>query len=266
VHDCYGGFWLIDAAALVSDEKRLTAAGGIAQASAPTSDAVLVRLLVIAMVYPLPSFADAPSRGVVSAEGENLAQLRKASADRDRLIARRFEERLGKDEDTTVAMVREARTAAPAVLLAAWRGLTQLNRLDPRIVARDASADAPSASVAIQRNTVDCGTADDDGRTGFALFLITTPAELGGAAVTVTGNRFESRNTFLATAVSGAGAASVTGNVVIGARGERQIGLAVLATTSAAITGNVVIGRAVLPQRNLPTPFESWDPFNEITL
>ena len=34
----------------------------------------------------------------------------------------------------------------------------------------------------------------------------------------------------------------------------------------AAVTGNVVIGRAVLPQRNLPTPFESWDPFNEITL
>ncbi|TDN90915.1 DUF6519 domain-containing protein [Microbacterium sp. BK668] len=266
VRDCYGGLWLLDAAALVSDDRRLSAAGGIAQLSAPTSDAVLVRLLVLGMVYPLPSFAETPSRGVVSAEGETLAQLRKASAERDRLIADRFEARLGKDDGVTVTMVAGRHTAPSKQLLAAYRGLTELNRLDPRLAARDASVDAPSGSIAVQRNTIDCATADDDGRTGFALLLTTTPTEEGGAAVTATGNRFASRSTFLTAAVSGAGAASVTGNVVVGARGERQIGLAVLATTSAAVTGNVVIGRAVLPARNLPAPFESWNPFNEITL
>lgn len=263
VRDCYGGLWLLDAGALVADSRPLEAAGGISQAVAPTTDVVLIRVLVLAMVYPLPSFATTPSRGIVSATGATLTRLREASVARDRLISERFAARITEEQPDAATFARAQRTVSPQ-LLAAWQGLAGLNRLDPKLTARAAAGDAPAASIAVQRNSIDCGTATDDGATGYALLLIVAPAEAGGAAVTATGNRFASPQALIVAAVSGAGAASVTGNVVIAARGERQIGLAVLATTAAAITGNVVIGRAVLPPRTLASPFDSWAPLNEI--
>ncbi|MHA7291330.1 DUF6519 domain-containing protein [Arthrobacter sp. MDT3-24] len=262
VRDCYGGLWLLDAGALVADSRRLEAAGGLSQAVAPTTDVVLIRVLVLAMVYPLPSFASTPSRGIVSATGATLTRLREASVARDRLISERFAARIAEEQPDAAAFARAQRPVSPQ-LLAAWQGLAGLNRLDPKLTARAAAGDAPSASIAVQRNSIDCGTADD-GATGYALLLISAPAEAGGASVTATGNRFASPQTLIVAAVSGAGAASVTGNIVAG-RGERAFTLVVIATTSAAITGNVVVGRAVLPPRTLPAPLDSWLPFNEIT-
>jgi hypothetical protein len=214
------------------------------------------------MVFPLPASAMPPSRGVIRASGVGLTRLRDASVARDRLIGERFAARISREQPDAVTL-RETRLAVSPPLLAAWRGLAGLNRLDPTPTARAGADDGMPAAIGIQRNTVDCGTAAD-GQTGYALLLTTTPAEQGGASVTVTGNRFTSPDTLMVAAVSGAGTAAVTGNVVIAGRGERQIGLAVLAVTAAAITGNAVIGRAVLPQRSLPAPFDTWQPLNEI--
>jgi hypothetical protein len=262
VRDCYGGLWLLDAGALVGDSQNLATIGGLAQPAAPIGDVVLVRSLVLAMVYPLPSVESTPTKGVFAATGAALKRLREASLARDRLIAERFAARVTAEQPDAVKLEKTLRTISPT-LLAAWRGLTGLNRLDPRLTARAGADDAPPAAIAVQRNTVDCGTADN-GPTGYALLVTTTPAQSGGASVTATGNRFSSPDTLIVAAVSGAGAASVTGNVVIAGTAERRIGLAVLAAGAAAITGNVVAGGAVLPPRTLPAPFQSWAPFNEI--
>jgi hypothetical protein len=215
------------------------------------------------MVYPLPPFAGAPSRGVISASGSGLGRLRDASLERDRVVVDRFAERISREHPDAVTLPARRHTVS-SQLLAAWHGLAGLNRLDPKLAAaRRATDDERPAAIGIQRNTVDCATADGE-QTGYALLLTTTPAEQGGASVTVTGNRFTSPDTLIVAAVSGAGTAAVTGNVVIAGTDERQIALAVLASAAAAITGNVVVGRAVLPPRTLPAPLDTWDAFNEI--
>ena len=261
VSQCYGGLWLLDAGSLIGREKPTD---GLSNAGSATADAALVRLLVIAMVYPLPNVARKPSRGVLSATGKTLSRLREASDLREGVVADRLASRIALEHLDAPALA-EPRLSVSSTVFAAWRGLTALNRLDPALLAKRGADDAPlRTSIGVQRNTVDC-TTPDDGPTGFGLLVSTTPAESQGASVTVTGNRITSPETLVVVAVTGAGAASVTGNVVAG-RGERPIVLAVLATSAAAITGNVVIGRAALPDRSLPAPLDTWRVFNEITL
>jgi hypothetical protein len=263
VRDCYGGLWLLDAGAIVRDSQKLSAVGGLSQAASPTADGVLVRILVLAMVYPLPAFTGTSWKGAISASGAVLTTLRDASFERDRIVAERFASRIGREQPDAAAFLSGRHTASTR-LLAAWTGLVALNRFDPDLAARQGRDDPHSAAIGIQRNTVDCGTADD-GPTGFALLLTTTPTERGGASVTVTGNRFTSPRTLIAAAVSGAGAASVTGNVIVGPRDDLPVALAVVAVDRPAVTGNVVVGRAALPPRTLPAPLDSWHPFNEIS-
>ena len=266
VSQCYGGLWFLDAAALVSTARIDVAApgGGLASAAAAGSDSVLLRILVLAMVYPLPSFASKPSRGVISAAGATLTKLREASGVAESLVADRLLSRISAEQPDAATFAM----AAPAVsanVLAAWRGLATLNRLDPKLTARVAREERTlPAAVGFQRNTVDCQT-PDDGPTGFALIFMAAAAEAGDASVTVTGNRFTSPETLIVAAVSGAGAASVTGNIVASKGGDNPIALAVLATDTAAVTGNVVIGRAFLPPRSTPAPFDTWLPFNQIS-
>ena len=266
VSQCYGGLWLMDAASLVGTARFDVAApaGGLASAAAAGSDSVLLRILVLAMVYPLPDVASTPSRGVFAASGTALTKLREASVRAESLVADRFMSRIGTEQPDAPALAKARLTVSPSIL-AAWQGLATLNRLDPKLTARLRGEERElPAAIGIQRNTVDC-TTPDDGPTGFALLVLAAASEAGDASVTVTGNRFTSPETLIVAAVSGAGAASVTGNV-IAARGEQPIGLAVLATKAAAITGNVVLGRAALPSRSFPAPLDTWRPLNEITL
>ncbi|GAA1954763.1 DUF6519 domain-containing protein [Microbacterium deminutum] len=267
VSQCYGGLWFLDAAALFAASKVDPAApgGGLATAASAGSDSVLLRILVLAMVYPLPDVASRPSRGVLTFTGAALTRLREASNRAEGLVADRFMSRIAGEQPDAPA-VATARVAVSPNVLAAWRGLATLNRLDPKLTARAGGEEKSlPAAVGIQRNTVDCA-APDAGPTGFALIFIAAASETGDASVTVTGNRFTSPDTLIVAAVSGAGAASVTGNIVASRGGDSPIALAVLATQAAAITGNVVIGRALLPPRTLPAPLDTWLPFNEISL
>lgn len=264
VRDCYGGIWLLDAGALLGDAPSMSSSAGAYGAPiTPTSDAVLVRILILSMVYPLPSFTKEPTSGVISIGGAGLKLVREASLAREKLISERFAARFDAEKADAATPAEPDQPVSPD-LLAAWHGLASLNHVSSKAMARGGFADT-STAIGIQRNTVDCRTSDG-GRTGFALLLTTTPTETGGAAVTATGNRLTSATSLMAAVISGAGGASVTGNIAAASHDERAIGLAVLATTSAAVTGNVVTGRAILPPRSLPAPLDSWQPFNEITL
>jgi len=263
VRDCYAGLILLDADALVRAEPNAAGTvGGLTRAAAATGDSAVLRILVLAMVYPLPSFATTPARGIVSASGAVLTRLRQASLARESVISERFAARIAAEQPDAPDV--DVRHAAPPQLLAAWRGLAGLNRLDASPSGRRRGDHQPGTALSIQRNTIDCMT-PDDGETGFALMLSAAPAELGGASAMVTGNRISSPNTVIVAVVSGMGSASVTGNVVVSGRGEQRIALAVLSTNAAAATGNVIVGVAVLPPRpTVPAPLDSWLPFNEI--
>ncbi len=261
ISECFGGVWLIEAAALLgSDASEFMVAsgtGGLTLSTTATSNAVLVRLLTLSMLYPLPSDAQDGLRGTSIAGGETLTRLREESLARDRTVA-----------DTLLTRVTASHAgpagdagflATPALnrnLIAAWDGLATLNRLDEQPL------ELPCA-IGVQRNTIDCTTPDSS---------LTGPAVLVGAAVsvdqrhtvTLAGNRLISLRSRIVAAVSGASAVTVTGNIVAGAD-ERVLALTVFGSLAAAITGNVISGRTALPaNRPFPPPLDTWLPFNEI--
>ncbi|MBK8460531.1 MAG: hypothetical protein IPL43_10425 [Micropruina sp.] len=319
VSQCFGGLWLIDAAALLGAEgsnQRLAAGSGTLAASGfATNEGVLLRLLVIAMLYPLPNLKKPVTRGVVTASGTVLANLRETAVLRERevteVVLSRVAAATAAGAATATATAGATVTAAPvgqpnvaaapvgqpniatppvgqpnvaaapvgepnvadapevspnltagaAVsdnLAAAWRGLAALNRLVDRRM------DLPCA-LGIQRNTVDCHT-PEEGSTGPAVLIGTPVTQELRPTVSLVGNRLVSPRATIVAAVSGASAATVTGNIIAG-MGEQPLALVVVATQTAAITGNVIIGRTALPaNRPFPPPFDTWLPFNEISL
>jgi hypothetical protein len=285
VTQCYGGVWLIDAAALLGQEgsnQRLAAGNGaLAAPGFASGEGVMLRLMVLAMLYPLPEGKRPVTRGVVTANATVLANLREHAVLRERevteaLLARVAAARPADPDAAAPAATPNlaagsiagpaftagtAFTAGPAVsenVAAAWRGLAALNRLVDRRM------DLPCA-LGIQRNTIDCHT-PDDGATGPAVLIGTPISDELRPTVALVGNRLLSPRGSIVAGVTGASAATVTGNIIAG-RGEGPIALVVVATQTAAITGNVIIGRTALPaNRPFPPPFDTWLPFNEISL
>lgn len=276
---CFGGVWLLDASTLLgtSASESMVAAMPGAVAAALVSlvgNAVLLRILVLAMLYPLPDAADGPPRGASAASAEAIGRLREASLLRDRtvaetLLARVAAERGGAAERAGVAEhggAAERGGAAPETmslraapllsrnLAAAWDGLVTLNRLDER------PTELPCAIV-VQRNTVDC-TTPEESVTGPALLIGATVSAGNRPTVTVAGNRLVSLRSQVVAAVVGGSGATLTGNIVAG---QRSAALAVVGVLAAAITGNVISGKVVLPaNRPFPPPLDTWLPFNEI--
>jgi hypothetical protein len=144
-------------------------------------------------------------------------------------------------------------------MLDALSSLAELARIGPSTVTLD-------AALQVERNTIDCTVPVANAATiGSALYVLFQNKEnRRPTTATVGDNRLSSRN-FITAAVSGLGAVTVTGNIVVGQRSDQAIALAVGNVEAAAITGNVVAGRALLPvNRPFPAPLDTWLPLNTI--
>jgi hypothetical protein len=279
VRDCYGGIWLLDAAAAVNTDLvgKYAAAGAAAGAadavhgalSSGLFDPVLLRLLVLAALYPLPRPGDLEPRGALHLDTGQIAQLRERSAVTQRaymsdVVERLVSEHPSAEKGAKPKAAQFAATESPAPdrnLLTIWRGLAELGRL-----ARP--AEDVTTSVRVERNSVDCRTPGDDATTGPALFAyLPVDGSRSGSAVAVDGNRLVSRSAPLAAGVIGGTVGTVNANTVLGdSSNDSHIALAVTLVAAAAITGNVVAGRALLPEnRPFPVPLDTWRPLNTIS-
>jgi len=285
IADCYSGIWIADTTAIFNTDlagtyqlhnaeagpvglARLALAGGLL-------DSVLTRILVIAMLYPLPRLLDVAVRGTAHFEAADIAKLRQASVETQRAFMSGITERIAAEHPATAEAGASGRQAkapkpveftapadAPAILevsknlLTIWSGLAELGRLQKAV-------DGLQPAVGIERNAVDCAV-PQDGVTGPALFVFTGLHDTTGSSATVTANSLTSRHAILSAALIGPSAATVTGNVII--TGERRaLALAVAAVVAVAITGNVIEGVALMPDnRPFPAPLDTWQPLNTI--
>ena len=166
VRDCYGGIWLLDAAAAMNTDLagKYAAAGAVAGAadavhsalSSGLLDPVLLDLLVLAALYPLPRPGDLEPRGTLHLDTEQIAQLRERSVATQRAYMSDVVERLvseypSAEKGAKPKAAQFTATESPAPdrnLLTIWRGLAELGRL-----ARP--AEDVTTSVRVERNSVE---------------------------------------------------------------------------------------------------------------
>jgi hypothetical protein len=271
IDGCYGGVWLVDAAAAANADTldrfaRLEA--GAQQATTGFFDPVLLEIVVIAMLYPLPRPSEVEHRGLVQFAAERVAELRDRSAATQHAFLADFTERVqsehpgqpaeaaGKKHGAAEAFTRADSLGLSKNMATIWAALAELIRVQP------GTAELPP-QLSVERNTVDCAVSRDD-RTGPALFVFTNAKSSNGPTTAVTSNRLTSRLSNITAAVLGAAATTITGNTVVGGD-ERSLALGLAAVGAAAITGNVLVGRVVLPEnRPFPAPLDTWQPLNTI--
>jgi hypothetical protein len=267
-------------------------------------DPVLLYLLLVGETYPIPVLNDFILRHVVQLDTERISELRSAAdtEQSSRMIhlvgemaaehtpptrttrARKSTAAAATDDKAATAKAAPAADAtvsfnpttgaqtgtAPAMdqpvtptnrpsrnLLTAWGGLSELARLDP-------TPDAVTASLRLERNTIDCDVPRDQS-TGPAVFVYVTPKLASVSSAIIGDNRLTSPNATITALILGLAASTITGNIVAGEVSDNAFALAVSAIRKVAITGNVITGRAVLPEnRPFPAPLDTWLPLNTI--
>jgi len=285
IADCYSGIWITDTTAAVNTDLagayKLTnaSAGDVGLAhdafTGGLLDPILMRILVIAMLYPLPRPTDLVVHGTAQFEAADIAKLRQDSAETRQAFMSGIFSRIAAEHPATPetgAATKEAKgakpvefkasAAAPAPipvssnLLTIWAGLAELGRLQKLV-------EGLHPSVGVERNAVDCAV-PQDGTTGPALFLFTGLPDTSGSSVSVTSNRLTSRHANMSAAVIGASAATVTGNTIAAAVAG-ALALGVASVGAVAITGNVIKGGVLMPvNRPFPAPLDTWQPLNTI--
>lgn len=240
---------------------------------AALQDPALAHVLLLAATYPLPGPEGWEPTGVAYIDLDRIDALRADAAQVQRTamsstVDQIVAERSSPRADAPAASTRRraattdfnkldiARTSLSTGMVQAMVSLAELARVGRTTVTLD-------VAIQVVRNTVDC-TLPETGLSGFALFLLFDSKNFRATTANVADNRLSSGN-LLTAGVSGIAAATVTSNIVVGARDERSIALAVANVEAAAITGNVVAGRAVLPEnRPFPPPLDTWQPLNTI--
>jgi hypothetical protein len=246
--------------------------------AAALRDPLLAHLLLLGATFPLPDVPGWSPAGAAHIDVNKIKTLRTDATDVQRAAMTRLVGRLVAEQSPGAAAPAEPAKAStrrrattadfnaerePSALskqmLDALSSLAELARIGPSTVTLD-------AALQVERNTIDCTVPVANAATiGSALYvLFQNKDNRRPTTATVGDNRLSSRN-FITAAVSGLGAVTVTGNIVVGQRSDQAIALAVGNVEAAAITGNVVAGRALLPvNRPFPAPLDTWLPLNTI--
>jgi hypothetical protein len=246
--------------------------------AAALRDPMLAHLLLLGATFPLPDLTDWSPAGAAYIDVNKIKTLRTDATDVQRAAMTRLVGRIVAEQSPgAAAAAAPAKASArrratitdfnaerePSALskgmIDALTSLAELARIGPSTVTLD-------AALQVERNTIDCTVPVANAATiGSALYVLFQNKEnRRPTTATVGDNRLSSRN-FITAAVSGLGAVTVTGNIVVGQRSDQAIALAVGNVEAAAITGNVVAGRALLPvNRPFPAPLDTWLPLNTI--
>jgi hypothetical protein len=280
IKDCYGGVWILDAAAFLSTDSagsyNVSGAepGAVAAMQnvlgASVFEPVLVAVVEIASLYPLPTDA-VNTLGTVHLDIDNMPGLRQRAADTQLAFMSALVARLAADHPAAPSGANAAAGAGTEFTLSSSAAASHDQVMIAAAIGQLARAvgfvENITTSLRLDRNSVDCAI-PGDGATGPALLTYLpvrdTQSEL--CAVAVDANRLVSRRAALAAAVFAGTAATVNGNTVIGGTQEQQYALAVALMEKVAIVGNVVIGNAGLPTRAFPPPLDTWLGLNTVGL
>ncbi|MGO9152924.1 DUF6519 domain-containing protein [Mycobacterium sp.] len=285
ITECYFGVWIVDAVASANTDF------GTRQVAAPIADAVgqtqnglarslfdpvLLRLQVLAALYPLPLPGGAQPKGIVHRDVAQLPTLRQQAAVAQSAYMTQFDQHFAAGHPASVAAdVQKAADAqtAKTVQVSGTAGLT----VDQNLLTVAAGL-AELASVAgftqidtksltIESNLINCIVPGLQ-TSGPALFayLALAGTQFGGCStVAVDTNRLVSESQSYTAVVAGGVAGTINGNTVFSGTGGALLaaaGFTKNGTTYVAIVGNFIAGVATLPTR--PQPLPDWTALNTV--